>query len=164
MACSEATPQPPPLGGCTGNNDAGCERFAGGGGGGGGGTTAGDSSTELDSGVQIVPDDGAVVTCGQTADLLLAPQWPQCAPCLAAGSDAGLPSCCTADSSCSQDMAGCYVILQCAIPCAVGAACSTQSCALASPASIVLFNTLVNCMASQCGALCPALSTVSADN
>jgi hypothetical protein len=161
-ACTDATPQPPPLGGCTATGDASCKEAIAGGGGGGssrqgdGSTTEPDSSEALDSGPPVEGTDATF-----SADLMLA-QYPGCESCVTAGQDAGSLSCLAQDMACSNDV-GCLTILSCAVGCATGSSCLAQSCAgISLPASVTLYNDLVVCMGQACAAICPMLVTVTA--
>ncbi len=161
-ACTDATPQPPPLGGCTATGDASCKEAISGGGGGGssrpgdGSSTEPDSSEELDSGSPVEGTDATF-----SADLMLA-QYPGCGSCVTAGQDAGSVSCLAQDMACSNDT-GCLTILSCAVGCAAGGSCLAQSCAgISLPASVTLYNDLVLCMGQACAAICPMLVTVMA--
>jgi hypothetical protein len=164
-ACTQPTAQPPVLGGCTPVDEASCKGSTGTG---GAGSSAGEPDGAAFDSPFFEPDalfgeDGGA--CGAAGAALS--QTPQCEACVNAGQDSGSLSCFDACNSCSQDPTGCVTILNCAVGCANGGSCLAQSCAslIVSPASIVLYNTLVNCMASQCSSpICPPLPTVTADN
>jgi hypothetical protein len=154
-ACSsDATPQPPTIGGCKPVGDASCKGF--GAGGGGAPSKEPDSGEPTDAPIDVQLTD-ALLSCGGGTDQTItsiAAFSPACADCLATGQDAGLADCCGDATSCSMD-GQCLNIVSCELTCTSGPLCCAD---LTPPAgSRSTYNLLAQCAGQVCAGLCPML-------
>jgi hypothetical protein len=157
-ACTNKTPEPAALGNCVPAPDgAPCSAIVSGGGGGSGQGDGGGVDASVDASVEdstTVLVDAA--TCGTAADSLFAAQFPSCSGCLATAAEAGAPTCCGQDSTCSMNTA-CTAILQCELACTTGVC----ACASVNTLGVTNFNAFAQCVTSICAAVCPPLTSVT---